>query len=370
MPQPPQIEVLSELIGVLVECAEPRSRERILVHTLRERGWAQAVALFHSLHKHADDSAWIESLSQGPADLLPDGDVVRAVYRGELPEELPLNKRLIFASNAHCRSALVLGGFNGEEHELDLLEATFQVISSISQIDDDPDSSDPNLLDLLHGALPRSKDSGPIAISETHEMASLLNQVGGIEELMKGGLGPISEEDQAHFSEILDRECAKAADILGETLEQAASELARFGDTCVAARVDHLCEQGSWVLSQRNIELQVHSAPAARVFTLPISSGAVDALLEEALGRLFERLRRLRGGGGRIDIELERVDTRRLGLRVWLQLKRGQDKRVEPLAPLPEELLADACASVVPRPHGEPGALLELLFERPAGSPN
>lgn len=365
MPQPPQLEVLSELVEVLVECADPSARERILARTLRERGWAQSVALFSSLPEHAATTPWIESIALGPADLLPDGDVVRAVYCGQLPEELPLNKRVLFGANAFSRHALVLGGFEGEEHELDLLEAAFQVMTSVAVGDTSDGLDDPTLLDLLHGAMPRAECHGPLEVPETMELGQLLHRIGGTESLLKGELMPLADEDVEHFNEVLDQTCSEAAELLGKALEQAAGELSRFGDTSVAERVDSLCEQGAWILSQRNIELQLHSSPAARVFTLPTSKAAVDALLEEVLGRLFERLRRLRAGGGRVDIELERVDTRRLSLRVWTQLRRGRDWNDAPEAVLPLELLRDAYAELLPRAEGQPGACLELQFEQP-----
>lgn len=365
MSQPPQIEILSELVDVLVECADPRARERILVQTLRERGWAQAVAIYAAVPQQASCSPWIQSLSQGPIDLIPDGEVVRSVYCGDLPEELPLKTRVLFGANSCGRFSLVLGGFNGEEHELDLLEATFQVLSSVAEGDTGDPGQEPKLLDLLHGACPTT-DLGPMELPETMELGQLLHRMGGTESLLNGELLPLADQDREHFGELLDQTCSSAAELFGSALSQAASELSHFGDANVAARVDELCVQGNWVLSQRNIELQLHSNPAARVFTLPTSEKAIDALLEEVLGRMFERLRRLRAGGGRVDIELERVDTRRLRLRVWTQMRRGREWAASASPEIPAHLLRDALASVTPAAEAQPGAFLELTFERPA----
>jgi|GEM_PF-2656281 len=374
MPQPPQIEVLSELVDVLVDCADPRARERLLARTLFERGWSQAVALFSALPEAAGDHPWTPTVTIGAEDLLLDGEVVRAIYCGQLPEELPLNKRVLFGANSHARYALVLGGFRGQEHELDLLEATFQVLAAVAEGDHDggPTTS---LVDLLQGALPGSQDELDADVDSTldseapqqgSELSRLLNHMGGTESLLQGELMPLSDEDREHFGEVLERTTARAADVFGSTLEQAAAELSRFGDTCVAAQVEGLCEQAAWVLSQRGIELQLHSGPAARVFTLPTSEAAVWALLEEVLGRLFERLRRLRAGGGRIDLELERVDAHCLGLRVWIQLRRGRELALKGPGEVPAALLRDACARLLPVEQCPPGACLELRFERPA----
>ncbi|MFT7671382.1 MAG: hypothetical protein ACI8X5_004100 [Planctomycetota bacterium] len=366
MPQPPQIEVLSELVELLIDCADPKARERILVKALWDKGWAQTVVLFQAEPSVAAKGAWTEVLSLGPTDLIPSGDVLRAVYCDELPEELPLNKRVVFGANARQRSALVLCGFEGNEHELDLLEATFQVLCSISAADRGMEYCDPTLLDLLHGALPSEFDGDRGDLPGANELDGLLHLMGGTESLLGGGLGELADQDRDYFDELLENKRGRAADVLGSALDNAADELSQIGDTCVATRLEHLCDQGAWILAQRNIELVVHSTPAARMFTLPVPSSNIDALLEEVLGRLFEKLRRLRGGGGRVDLELERVDSERLSLRIWTQLKRGGDgAKYSTDASIPSEFLQEAHARLVPHQNGEPGSCLELRFERP-----
>lgn len=248
MPRLNEIEVLALLVERLVDCPDPAARERLLVEALHERGWAEAVALHHP-GADPERDAWPQRLARGPADLLPDGDLVRAVATGELPEELPLGRRVLFAPGG--RAALALGGFRGETADLDHLEA---LLAAASVLEDGIGEAD--LLDQLHAPLGAGDDA-------------LLEPV------------PTPE---------------RGAAVLRPPLGQPGTDL--------AALLGERCSPWFWALAQRGIDLELVLDAESSQRRAPVERLALEGLLDEVLDDALARLRGAQDGPGRVRVDL------------------------------------------------------------------
>jgi hypothetical protein len=155
MKQSEQMEALSNLVGQLIEEADPRAQERLLVDALIRGGWTQAAALW----RRERSRDWIQVLAKGPDDLLPGRAQVEGIFDGDLPKELPLGKRVLFADRMHGGIGLALGGINDSLEMEDLLEGMFSVYVSLTGIGKPgvgagEESLTDGLLDMLQGPTP------------------------------------------------------------------------------------------------------------------------------------------------------------------------------------------------------------------------
>jgi hypothetical protein len=149
-----RLDELACLIEACLNDPDPRQTEGRLMHLVVEQGWAQAAALFRAPQDNSPDSKWLLTRAAGPADLLPDGQKVAAILRGELPVDLPLGRRVLFAGIGIADRALALGGFELDEAELDGLGAAFEVLARLEPVE-------PGDLDRWHPPLPGfSADEG------------------------------------------------------------------------------------------------------------------------------------------------------------------------------------------------------------------
>jgi len=263
MPDLTEHEILAQLIERLVDCPDPAARERLLVEALHARGWAQSVGLYHGPAGREEDEAWQPSIARGPEDLLPDGEIVRAVFAGELPEELPLGKRVLFGWRDGGRSALAVGGFRGETSDLDQLEALLQAASLVDGVEA---FGDGDLLDLLHGPLP-------------HDEALELPEL----------------------------------DEFGEGVYDALPGPNEAPSTDLAALLEARCAPWHWALAQRGLAFEVVIDPEVLGQRVEASMRDLEALLDVVLD---ENLARLRAAGvGPVRIELDRSGAElRLGI--------------------------------------------------------
>jgi hypothetical protein len=180
----PKLDDLSQLVDLLIDCQDERSRERILIEELEARGWAQAVAL----HRRSRDHGWYEVLSRGPSDLLPGSDAVRAVAEGQLPCELPLGRHVFLSRSGGDELALALGGVQCDEHALELLEALFEVLVAVQGPQDAPT---PSLLNLLLAPLPSELE---LALDDEDEddaeLSALLGSIQTVQAVLTRDLAP------------------------------------------------------------------------------------------------------------------------------------------------------------------------------------
>jgi hypothetical protein len=252
MPRPTELEVLALLIERLVDCPDPAARERLLVEALLERDWAQAAALYPP-GGDPEQAPWLPRIARGPADLLPDGEVVRAVASGDLPEELPLGRRVLFAPGASC--ALALGGYQGETADLDHLEALLAAASVI----EDGAPGEVDLLDRLHAPFGAAEDGDGLVLEPAATPA-------------------------------------RGAGVLRPPLGQPGTDL--------AALLGERCAPWFWALAQRGIDLELVLDAESSQRRAPVERAALEGLLDEVLDDNLARLRADATGPGRVRLDL------------------------------------------------------------------
>lgn len=130
-----RLDELARLIEACHDDPDPRRIGGRLLHLVIDQGWAQAAALFRAPEEAGFDEPWTLTRSAGPTDLLPRGEHVAAMVRGELPVELPLGRVVLFAGIGLVDRALALGGFALDEDALDGLEAAFEVLARLAPAD-------------------------------------------------------------------------------------------------------------------------------------------------------------------------------------------------------------------------------------------
>ena len=168
-----QMEALAELVGQLLEETDPRHQERLLVESLHRGGWAQAVALWH----RTEDGRWIQVLARGSDDLLPPRGQVEGIFEGDLPGDLPLGRRVLYAPRNDGVLGLALGGIAGDLEIEDLLDGMFGVFITMTG-DGTELTRGPNvhlagdygneLLDLLQGPHPNQDNGGSGPLGEAN----------------------------------------------------------------------------------------------------------------------------------------------------------------------------------------------------------
>ncbi|MCB9916288.1 MAG: hypothetical protein H6828_14255 [Planctomycetes bacterium] len=211
MTPPSRLDELARLTERLVDCADPVTRDRVLVEALLAGGFAQSAALLR--RAEGDEAAgWIEVLARGPRDLLPDAELVAAVARGELDGRLPL-ARVFVARRGARASALALGGPGEDEAPLELVEALLEVLAAVEGADADA----PTLLSILGAPLPAS-DAGD---AQDPLLDDLLTGIRTTEALLHGEL---DARDDAALASFLDHERHHLAELLGDVLRDSASD--------------------------------------------------------------------------------------------------------------------------------------------------
>ncbi len=210
-----QLDELARLVDTLIDCADDRTRDRVLIEAILALGWAQAAALYRrTAEPSAPASGWFEALARGPVDLLPSTGQVEAVAAGELPAELPLGRHVIISGREAGATALALGGAGDDEERLDLLEAVFEVLVAVGTSSEQPA---PSILNLIDAPLPAAEEDDSASDGQ-HELRNLLTSINSVQSLLAGDLGELDDQDVERYEGIFDVECERAADLLGEAL--------------------------------------------------------------------------------------------------------------------------------------------------------
>jgi len=275
------------LIELLLETAETCHRDRILLEAVASQTWAEAVALWRPGSDGPEFGArWNQVLSRGPAERLPERDAVEAVVRGECSNDLFPGLRILQAGSGRGAFALAVACADVPEDEVDLLEALLCLFA----VFDVEDGTEHDALETWVPLLPADEDS-----RIEHDLRNLLTGIQTTQELLGLHGDELSEEERGHFSEMLDRECARAGDLLGHALGGPHTSTDEPG-RCHPAQL--LIELVAELGADGGAELHLALDARARA----IESGLDAAPLRELLRDL---LAELRAGSERVHLSVE-----------------------------------------------------------------
>ena len=165
----PDEGTLAQAIDLLLDCATPHGRARILLDAVLDEGLATAAGLW----RHAGRGpvqAWHPILSRGPAACLPTLAQVVAVTRGELPGELAM-RGLVLTPPDDPDFALTLGEAEASADQLAQLQGLLAVWAAIERADR---VTGEELLDALVAPTPADEQAGTIQLPAPDELDELL----------------------------------------------------------------------------------------------------------------------------------------------------------------------------------------------------
>ena len=197
---------LSPLIERLVDEADARARERLLVDAIAEFDEAPAIAVWHE-----SGSQWRATLERGEAQDLPSADEVEAIAAGSL-SSLAADRHVLVAGRPASRIALALGGARLEEDLLDLLEALLVTTAELEAAAD-------RLLDKLVAPFPSQVEASTEDRRWTHDLRNLLMSIRTTQDLLEMPGVTLDDDERLHFGEVLEHECQRAGDLLIDSLE-------------------------------------------------------------------------------------------------------------------------------------------------------
>ena len=204
---------VAPLVERLVEERDPAQRDRELVRASHALGLAAGTSLWSEGSDSRGRADWRCMLVEGEAASLPAPWVVVAVADGAVEEELPGGKVVLVAGTAPHRCALALGGFHGEEADLDLVQALLLCRSTLGRSEGDPESELPErvLPPIPRAAVPAGEapTADPLLPGELRHLLSCIRST---QQLLETPLADAA--DRERLREVLERECLRAGDLL------------------------------------------------------------------------------------------------------------------------------------------------------------
>jgi signal transduction histidine kinase len=200
---------VTALIDLLIETAEVGQRDRILLEAVVSQPWVEAAALWRPGSDGPEFGArWHQVLSRGPADALPVRDAIHTVVHGERAGDFYPGVRVLQAGAGRGAFALAVACSEAPDSEHELLES---LLCLFSVIDGDDDSE--RELEQWIPLLPA--EEGPRI---EHDLRNMLTGIQATQDLLAAYGDELSPEELEQFSELIDRECTRAGDLLGHTL--------------------------------------------------------------------------------------------------------------------------------------------------------
>ncbi len=277
---------LSPLIERLVDEADARARERLLVDAIAEFDEAPAIAVWHE-----SGSQWRATLERGEAQDLPSADEVEAVAAGSL-SSLAADRHVLVAGRPASRIALALGGARLEEDLLDLLEALLVTTAELEAAAD-------RLLDKLVAPFPSQVEASTEDRRWTHDLRNLLMSIRTTQDLLEMPGVTLDDDERLHFGEVLEHECQRAGDLLIDSLEgrRPDSRPPQAKPACRAPRevIADVCADEEAALRLAGLEIVFDALPSAAGRNCPLSELALARVVHnlvcnarEALIRSFD----------------------------------------------------------------------------------
>lgn len=196
------------LLDELVATADVGHRDRILLDAVARQEWVLGAALWRPASDGPGFGArWHQVLARGPADRLPDRDVVHSVVRGERQGDFYPGLRLVTAGDGCEAFVLAVAADAIEEEAWDLLEALLCVFGATGESAAGGDVWAP--------LLPRTADG-----KVEHDLRNLLTGIQATQELLESYGDDLSDDEVEHFGRLLDNECGRAGDLLGSVLSE------------------------------------------------------------------------------------------------------------------------------------------------------
>lgn len=268
---------LSPLIERLVDEADARARERLLVDAIAEFDEAPAIAVWHE-----SGSQWRATLERGEAQDLPSADEVEAIAAGSL-SSLAADRHVLVAGRPASRIALALGGARLEEDLLDLLEALLVTTAELEAAAD-------RLLDKLVAPFPSQVEASTEDRRWTHDLRNLLMSIRTTQDLLEMPGVTLDDDERLHFGEVLEHECQRAGDLLIDSLEgrRPGSRPPQAKPACRAPR-EVIADVCADVCADEEAALRLAGLEIVFV-ALPSAAGRNCPLSELALARVVHNL--------------------------------------------------------------------------------
>lgn len=240
--QPLEWQGVPALIDQLIETADVGHRDRILLEAVASRPWTRGCAIWRPGSDGPEFGArWHQVLSRGDADALPERDAIHSIVRGERGGDFYAGVRVWLAGAGRGAFALAVASGEVPAGEDDLLESLLCLFAVL----DEGAEREPWI-----PLLPAAESS-----RMEHDLRNLMTGIQATQELLACYGDELSEEELEHFSSLLDGECTRAGDLLGNALSARAPRAAQdeAADHCrphalVTALVRELEAQGGATL--------------------------------------------------------------------------------------------------------------------------